>query len=209
MNTTAIIVTNRNSSKLILKTDNGFLTLLHWNVFTVVVEIKPQTQKTQCFGLHEVLIQEEMRKSDHHPKTQGYYTLVLNALNFRDSLLLWVKSQSSNMQLFQNLFRKWLKREVLVLKVNTHHKVHEKDLKSTSCIFGITSNVKYTSEKKFSYTFKEEGSHGFRGTKSISFSCLSFSTHQQGILIRLLVSSLWSPASLLLWCHLPIEGVKY
>lgn len=61
------------------------------------------------------------------------------------------------MQLFQNLFRKWLKREVLVLKVNTHHKVREKDSKSTSSIFGITSKVKYTSGKKFSYTFKKKG----------------------------------------------------
>lgn len=48
-------------------------------------------------------------------------------------------------------------KEVLVLTVNTHHKVHEKDLKSTSCIFGITSKVKYTSGKKFSYTFKKKG----------------------------------------------------
>lgn len=125
-------------------------------MFTVVVEIKPQTQKTQCFCLYGLSIQEEMRKSDHQPKAWSYYTLALNALSFRESLLLQVKPQISNIQLLQNLFRKWLKREVLVLKVNTHHKLHEKDLKSTFCIFGITSKVKYTSGKKFSYTFKKK-----------------------------------------------------
>ena len=166
------------------------------------MEIKPQTQETQCFSLRELLVQEETRKSDHQPKTRSYYTWALNALSFRESLLLQAKPQISNMQLFQNLFRKWLKREVLVLKVNTHHKVREKDSKSTSSIFGITSKVKYTSGKKF----RKKGSwFSFRGKKNISFSFLSFSIHQQGILIQPLMSILWSPAPLHLHCHLPID----
>lgn len=101
------------------------------------MELKPQTQK-HSFLFTWTLNQEEMRKSDHQPKAKGYYTSVLNILSFRESLLLGVKPQISNTQLFQNLFRSPLKREALVLKVNTHPKVDDKHLKGTSCVFGIT-----------------------------------------------------------------------
>lgn len=55
----------------ILQCENGFLILLYLNVFTIAIQIRSQTQK-YAFWLHKLLIQKEMRKTDHQPEADGY-----------------------------------------------------------------------------------------------------------------------------------------